>query len=220
VQDRPAHLADRILLGHFLVEADEFVDRRIADGVHLILPAAFGGEHEHLERFVFTAGGEQQFAMKVRVGLFAFDDVVFVVHVRALDAAVEERLETADAQPVIAEVRREHRRACFHVGQAEAPLHDAQPLLELFVLPEFHIRGDVVGRRAGFGRRGDAECGEHRAGLFEPVDQAFARYRRQQLAHQVHRRTLDQEPGRFAVRIADDDAALRIDGVFADTGEF
>jgi len=33
--------------------------------------------------------------MKVRVGLFAFDDVVFVVHVRALDAAVEERLETA-----------------------------------------------------------------------------------------------------------------------------
>src|SRR6185312_14518191 len=137
---------------------DRMRDRGVADIVHLELPAARSGILQHLTELLAAARWRHQLAVIIGIVLLAFDEAIALFHRRAFDAAIGRIFESADAQPVVAEIRREEGREIEYILGAEDALQDAHPRRHPALPPELHIGRDLVEREAGLERRGDAEA--------------------------------------------------------------
>ena len=123
-------------------------------------------------------GGSISLPTKFGIVLLAFDDAIGLAHIGRLDAAIGHEFEAADAQPVVAEIGREHRGERGHVVDAVDALQDADARRHRLLPPQLHIGGDLVEREARLQRAGDAAAVELGGEELEALDILGAARRR------------------------------------------
>ena len=132
-------------------------------------------------QLVEPARRQDQLADELRIGLLAFDDAIRLVHVSRLDAAVGREFEAADAQTVVAEIRRQHRGQRCDIVDAMDALQQPHARRHRPAPPQLHIGRDLVEGEARLQRAGDAAAVELAREELEALDMIGAGRRRNML---------------------------------------